>query len=101
MGLTTAAKIISYICSGFSVLFYTLFLFLIFFYCIKETDKNVTFFCKIHILIFSLIVSICNLSGIPLINNISQNFRIICKIQSFFRLMSQVGLNGSFNYIIQ
>ena len=44
---------------------------------------------------------VTDVAGIPLINNISQNFRIICKIQSFFRLMSQVGFNGSFNYIIQ
>ena len=77
-------------------IFFCVFIMLLVYYCTKTNDNNTVIYCQIHLLIFSSIYAICNLSTIIyIIDGNSYSFALSCLIQSFFRLFSMIGIPTS------
>lgn len=84
------------LCLICSFTFLTIFIILLVYYCSKAVEANTLTMSQIHILIFSIIYAICNLSGIIyLLYPNSYSFIVSCFIQSFFRLIAQIGIQSS------
>ena len=82
-----------YILFGFSIISFWIFLPLIIIYLSNLIKKNLLVFCQIHILIFSYILSICNLIGIYIF--FSEDGGNIIYFQAYLWIIGYSGIQSS------